>query len=46
MISFNFQFAKNKWYATEKFGTTQSKCNTYQFGEDEDGFKFVEQVFN
>ncbi len=28
----------------EKFDTTQSKCFTYDFGEDEFGFRFVEQV--
>ena len=27
----------------EKFGTKRSKCFTYDFGEDDDGFRFVEQ---
>ena len=43
LFLFLFQFMEGKWYATEKFGTTQSKCMTYNFGEDEDGFKYVEQ---
>ncbi|TRY76510.1 hypothetical protein TCAL_11401 [Tigriopus californicus] len=37
------KFREGRWYAMEKFGTTQSKCFTYDFGVDEDGFKFVEQ---
>jgi len=27
----------------EKFDTTASKCFTYDFGQDEDGFRFLEQ---
>ena len=37
------QFRTGRWFAMEKFGTTQSKCFTYDFGEDADGFMFVEQ---
>ena len=32
------QFSEGRWYAMEKFDTS-SKCFTYDFGEDEDGFK-------
>lgn len=37
------EFREGRWYAIEKFGTTQSKCLTYDFGEDENGFRFIEQ---
>lgn len=37
------EFREGRWYAMEKFGTTQSECFTYDFGEDEIGHKFIEQ---
>ena len=37
------QFKNGRWYAVEKFDTTQSKCITYNFQEDENGFKEVIQ---
>ena len=38
-----FQFESGRWYAVEKFDTTQSKCITYDFQEDENGFKEIVQ---
>ena len=37
------QFKDGRWYAVEKFDTTQSKCITYNFQEDENGFKEIVQ---
>jgi len=37
------RFKAGKWYAVEKFDTTQSKCITYDFEEDDSGFKQVVQ---
>jgi len=37
------RFKDGRWYAVEKFDTTQSKCITYNFQEDENGFKEIVQ---
>merc|ERR1712018_881024 len=37
------RFKNGRWYAVEKFDTTQSKCITYNFQEDENGFKEIVQ---
>ena len=37
------QFKDGRWYAVEKFDTTQSKCITYDFQEDDAGFKELVQ---
>jgi len=37
------KFKKGTWYAVEKFGTKQAKCVTYDFQEDEFGFREVVQ---
>ena len=38
-----FQFKQGTWYAVEKFGTKQAKCVTYDFQEDDFGFREVIQ---
>jgi len=37
------RFKTGRWYAVEKFDTTQSKCITYDFEEDDSGFKQIVQ---
>ena len=37
------QFKDGRWFAVEKFDTTQSKCITYDFQEDDAGFKEIVQ---
>ena len=37
------QFKQGTWYAVEKFGTKQAKCVTYDFQEDDFGFREVVQ---
>lgn len=37
------RFKDGRWYAVEKFDTTQSKCITYDFQEDDAGFKELVQ---
>lgn len=37
------KFKQGTWYAVEKFGTKQAKCVTYDFQEDDFGFREVVQ---
>jgi len=37
------RFKQGTWYAVEKFGTKQAKCVTYDFQEDDFGFREVVQ---
>lgn len=37
------KFKREPWYAVEKFGTNQAKCVTYDFQEDEFGFREIVQ---